>query len=228
MENQRFLNSRGDKRSTHVDDNTLTCYYGTGDSASYKTEMHATSGSRRSSFEDGVVVDTNTSAPEGKQKFAIGPLFMLAIAFNTCNSWAGVSGTMQGIMLEGGPIMLLYGMFSASGYLSIALVMGELASVYPTAGGQYHFASILAPRKWHNIIAYMCGFINIVTWLAVAASTVMLTATSILTLAASMNPQYSPTSWQLFLVYEAFSTSAILYNILAIKRTTWIHDVGCK
>ena len=61
---------------------------------------------------------------EGKQKFAIGPFSMVAIAFNTCNSWAGVSGSIQTAMLQGGPMALLYGMMiSTSAYLSIALVL---------------------------------------------------------------------------------------------------------
>ena len=29
-----------------------------------------------------------------------------------------------------------------------ALSLAELASVYPTAGGQYHWTNIMAPERW--------------------------------------------------------------------------------
>ncbi|KAH8649538.1 amino acid/polyamine transporter I [Ilyonectria robusta] len=163
---------------------------------------------------------------QGTKKFSIGPLSMIAIAFNTCNSWAGVSGSMQSAMLQGGPVTLLYGMIiSTSAYLSIACVMGELTSVYPTAGGQYHFASILAPQRYHKLIAYICGLFNLVAWLAIASATVMLTSYNIITLVSALRANYVAHPWHLFLVYEAFSTTALLYNALAIKRASWIHDL---
>lgn len=37
-----------------------------------------------------------------------------------------------------------------------AATLAELASVYPTAGGQYHWTSILAPAKWSR------GLVNII------------------------------------------------------------------
>lgn len=177
------------------------------------------------SYFDEAIMDNN----QGTKKFSIGPLSMIAIAFNTCNSWAGVSGSMQSAMLQGGPVTLLYGMIiSTSAYLSIACVMGELTSVYPTAGGQYHFASILAPQRYHKLIAYICGLFNLVAWLAIASATVMLTSYNIITLVSALRANYVAHPWHLFLVYEAFSTTALLYNALAIKRASWIHDVGCK
>jgi choline transport protein len=185
----------------------------------------------RSSIKDGVVMfvgDASVVDP-AKKKFTIGPFSMLAIAFNTCNSWAGVSGSVQTALLQGGPMALLYGMIaSTSAYLSIACIMGELISVYPTAGGQYHFASILAPRRYHHLVAYICGLFNLVTWLVIASATIILTSYNIITIASATHPEYVAHLWHLFMVYEAFSTMAILYNIFAIKRTSWIHDVGCK
>lgn len=49
---------------------------------------------------------------------------------------------------SGGSVTLVYGimlMFVLGG--SCALSMAEIASVYPTAGGQYHWTSILAPES---------------------------------------------------------------------------------
>jgi choline transport protein len=66
-----------------------------------------------------------------------------------CNSWAGIAATFALAIAQGGPVTLIYGpiiMFVLVG--SCALTLAELASVYPTAGGQYHWTSILAPISW--------------------------------------------------------------------------------
>lgn len=65
-----------------------------------------------------------------------------------CDSWAGVAGTIALAISQGGPVTLVYGpilMLFLVG--ACALTLAELASVYPTAGGQYHWTSILAPRS---------------------------------------------------------------------------------
>jgi choline transport protein len=67
----------------------------------------------------------------------IGPLDTICVGWNICNSWAGVAATLALTIAQGGSVTLIYGvvvcfvMVGCSG-----LTMGELASVYPTAGGQ--------------------------------------------------------------------------------------------
>jgi choline transport protein len=66
-----------------------------------------------------------------------------------CDSWAGVSATVALAIAQGGPVTLIYGpvaIFLLVG--ACALTMAELASAYPTAGGQYHWCSILSPKAW--------------------------------------------------------------------------------
>lgn len=57
---------------------------------------------------------------------------------------------------------LLYGivlMFVLGG--SAALTMAEVASVYPTAGGQYHWTSILAPESINRgLVGSMSFFVG--------------------------------------------------------------------
>lgn len=65
-----------------------------------------------------------------------------------CDSWAGVAGTVSLAISQGGPTTLVYGtilMLVLVG--ACALTLAEIASVYPTAGGQYHWTSILAPKS---------------------------------------------------------------------------------
>jgi len=70
---------------------------------------------------------------------------------------------MQGaIMLtfdsSGGPAGLIYGFLLAwSGTLSVFITMGELSSMTPTAGGQYHWVNILAPERSKRFLSYVTG-----------------------------------------------------------------------
>lgn len=59
---------------------------------------------------------------------------------------------------SGGPAGLLYGFFLTwFGTLSVFIVMGELASMIPTAGGQYHWVSVLAPKSAKRSLSYLAG-----------------------------------------------------------------------
>ena len=70
-----------------------------------------------------------------------------------CDSWAGVAATVSLAIAQGGPVTLTYGliaMFILGG--ACVLTLAELASVYPTAGGQYHWVSILAPKRTNRAL----------------------------------------------------------------------------
>ena len=59
---------------------------------------------------------------------------------------------------SGGPAGLIYGFFVTwIGTLSVFIVMGELSSMVPTAGGQYHWVSILAPDSMKRFVSYVTG-----------------------------------------------------------------------
>ena len=42
------------------------------------------------------------------------------------------------------------------------------------------------------------------------------------------NPTYEPQAWHYFLIYQAANAIVLFYNIFAIRRTSWVHDLGCK
>jgi len=153
---------------------------------------------------------------------------MLALCFNICSSWAGLSTSVQIALLAGGPMTLIYGVIVTTAiYLCISSSLAELASVYPTAGGQYHFSSILAPERFSAQISYVCGFITTFYWIATGASVSVIVSTQISTLYTFYHPEVSSASWHLFLVYQGLVLLALLYNVLLIKRFDFTHTIGC-
>ncbi|RFU77501.1 choline transport [Trichoderma arundinaceum] len=152
---------------------------------------------------------------------------LIAIAFNICNSWAGLAGSMNVALSQGGPVSLVYGLFiSSSLYICIALTMAELASVYPTAGGQYHFVSILAPSSFHRSLSYACGMLANFSWVAIGAAINMIFSEELMTLVVFYHPNFIPRPWHQFLFYEAFGLAILLYNLLTLKKLPATHYVG--
>ncbi|OJD11807.1 hypothetical protein AJ78_07489 [Emergomyces pasteurianus Ep9510] len=154
-------------------------------------------------------------------------LTMVSMAFIICNSWAGISGSLQLALLAGGPVTLVYSILvSTSAYFSIAGSMAELSSIYPTAGGQYHFTSILAPKKWRRGLSYTCGLLAMLSWISIGATVTMLVAEQILSVISISVSEYERKSWHIFFVYQAMVLLATIYNALALKRAPWTHTIG--
>lgn len=84
--------------------------------------------------------------PEGGRQMT--HLETVSASWIICDSWAGMAATVSLAISQGGPATLIYGpviMLVLVG--ACAFTLAELASVYPTAGGQYHWTSILAPKS---------------------------------------------------------------------------------
>jgi choline transport protein len=67
----------------------------------------------------------------------IGGIEIICLGWNICNSWSGVAATMALAITQGGSITLIYGVILIFFVLGCTVAtLAELASVYPTAGGQ--------------------------------------------------------------------------------------------
>lgn len=93
------------------------------------------------SFKDGL------DAPKGEMKRNFSNLSLAMIGFSLTNSWLGISSSLVTGIQSGGPILIVYGiLIVASVSVCIAITLGEMASAMPSAGGQYVWARVLAPK----------------------------------------------------------------------------------
>lgn len=158
----------------------------------------------------------------------IGPLRIIAIGFNIPNSWVAIAASLSIAISAGGTVSVIYGTFvSCALYFCAAVTLAELASVYPTAGGQYHYTSILAPKRLNRILSYACGMISTLSW-AINAASVTLIGSQLITAFPQYFNGYEPEPWHHFLIYQALNLFTLSYNLFALKRTGWIHDVACE
>ncbi|KAK3684144.1 amino acid/polyamine transporter I [Podospora appendiculata] len=75
----------------------------------------------------------------------------------------GLATTLYYPLQGGGPVVVIWGWVIVSLIiLCVAASLGEITSVYPTAGGVYYQTFMLAPARWRRVAAYVCGWAFVV------------------------------------------------------------------
>lgn len=100
------------------------------------------------------------------------------------------------------------------GTLSTFVTIGELASMAPTAGGQYHWVSMLAPRWNRNFLSYITGWMTVLAWVATIATGAFLSASMIQSLCLINWPDYANVyaGWQGTLISWAVVLVCVFFN----------------
>ncbi|TWU71504.1 hypothetical protein ED733_002142 [Metarhizium rileyi] len=118
-------------------------------------------------------------------------------------------------LANGGPAGVIYGYIIVwLGNISVFTTLSELVSMAPTAGGQYHWAAMLAPRSCAKSISYLTGWLTIAGWQGSVASSGFLTGNMIrgmITMTATYY-DYTPQAWHSTLLYWAVIFFAVSIN----------------
>ncbi|KAI9711309.1 MAG: hypothetical protein M1820_002296, partial [Bogoriella megaspora] len=142
--------------------------------------------------------------------------FMSIVGFS-CTvllTWEGlvVSSATQAL-LNGGPSGLIYGfLIDWIGTLSTFGTLAELASMAPTAGGQYHWVAMLAPSSSRRFLSYVTAWTTIAGWQALNAGNGFLLGSMIQGLIALTHPNYVNKPWHTMLLFWAIMFAALLVN----------------
>lgn len=169
-----------------------------------------------------------TGIPEMPMKRNFSILSIIAVGYNITNSWVAIAASFAIAIQSGGAVSLLYGIILVTfAMLCTGLTLAELASVYPTAGGQYHFTSILATSRWSRSLSYFSGIAAIFAWITLGASICLAATQALMAIVIRWQPGYEPQTWHFFLVYELFNAVVVVYNVFLTNRTLWVYNFGC-
>ena len=142
----------------------------------------------------------------------------LAIIGFTCTmliTWEGSLILFTTGLTNGGSAGLVYGyIFVWVGTISVFTTMAEMASIAPTAGGQYHWVSMMAPARCRNFLGYITGLLVIAGWEAILAGGGYLTGTMIVAVIQLNHPSYVPQQWHGTLLFWATIAYAVFFNTL--------------
>ncbi|PLB39140.1 putative GABA permease [Aspergillus candidus] len=149
-------------------------------------------------------------------------LSTLALGFSMTNSWLGYSATFITPLLMGGSPAVFFGLVGASIASSLITAgLAELASAYPSSGGQYHFAYMVSSPRYRAPVAFAMGWLSVIAWALTSASTAVVCAQMTGNLASIYNPSYTPEPWQTYLIYTALvliSTAIVCLLPRALPR----------
>ncbi|KPA37886.1 choline transport protein [Fusarium langsethiae] len=113
---------------------------------------------------------------------------MVAMTFAILNTWICLAGSLSLVLPSGGSVAFLYGfIFCVLCNFCLAASLGELAAIWPTTGGQYHFQWALTSEKWRKVMvsrpatsievahvndvqSFAVGYINIFGWLTLVTT----------------------------------------------------------
>jgi amino acid transporter len=89
----------------------------------------------------------------------------------------GLATTLYYPLVCGGPVDIIWGWVGVSLIIiCVAASLGEITSVYPTAGGVYYQAFMLAPMAYRRISAWICGWLYVVGNITITLSVNFATA----------------------------------------------------
>lgn len=137
----------------------------------------------------------------------------------------GLATTLVYPLTGGGPVDIIWGWVAVSAIiLCVASSLGEITSVYPTAGGVYYQAFMLAPVRWRRIASWTCGWAylvgNITITLAVNFGTTLFFVSCVNVFAQDADhPVLEGAPYQVFLIFLAIT---LLCNAISAFGNKWL------
>ena len=117
-------------------------------------------------------------------------------------------------LVDGGPAGLIWSfVWTWTGMAPVILSLAEMASMAPTAGGQYHWVSEFSPPSIQKPLSYLTGWMSTLSWQAGTASGPFLVGTLIQASVIAVYPDYAPTNWQGTLM------------VIAVTLIVWVMNV---
>lgn len=144
-----------------------------------------------------------------EQEFTRNFHILTSIAFTSCamGTWEFLLTANAPALVAGGTAGLFWSMiWGYVGQTFVVLSLGEMASMAPTAGGQYHWVSEFAAPKHQKILSYTSGWLSSLAWQAFVVVDSFLLAELLQALIEINNPSYVSQRWHTTLLTIAIVT----------------------
>lgn len=121
---------------------------------------------------------------------------ILGLTTIVTNTWLAWLTASQIALINGGTAGAVW-TYLAGWLLAFTTVLSlaEMASIAPTSGGQYHWASEFSPPSLQRPLSYLSGWLSALGWHSFIAAASYSTGNQILILASTSHPSYEPTAW---------------------------------
>ncbi|KAJ7743685.1 APC amino acid permease [Mycena maculata] len=132
-------------------------------------------------------------------------LEMFGFGFSVAAVVPSIASVLYYSLPNGGPSAMVWGWATSSVFIMfIALSMAELSSVAPTSGGLYYWTYKYSSPKYRNILCWMVGYTNTITYISGVAGVGWSCATALMAAASiGSDGSFIPTVHQTYGVYIA-------------------------
>lgn len=175
----------------------------------------------------------------------LGSWEIICIAWNVINVFGGLSYIFVVGFSAGGLSTIFYGLYvhhpmlpaltnscslgSTACTLCTMSVLAECASLFPTAGGAYHFSTFLCPEKYRRYVGYPIGWLNYLGWVFTVAACSAIQTGLTFSRVIMCDPTYVVSGrWQYFLVYVAWAVVAWVVNLFFLRGFHVVENLGCE
>ncbi|KAL5342282.1 choline transporter [Aspergillus crustosus] len=147
----------------------------------------------------------------------------LGLGFSITNSWVGYLSCFGQSLIYGGPRICIFALVIAFVVqFTVTLGLSELASAFPSSGGQYHYCYILSPKHTRRYSAYIVGWLSVLAWWITTCSGISLAAVVMTGIASFYVPGYTASQWHIYLTYVAVSLVTIIPIFMASSKISII------
>ncbi|KAK6824944.1 amino acid transporter [Apiospora arundinis] len=139
------------------------------------------------------------------------------------STWEVVLGTAAFGLGNGGTAGLVYMyILSFVGYIFVIASMAEMASMAPTAGGQYHWISEFAPPSAQKFLSYTMGWLSVLAWQCGTAAGCFLAATELQGIIVLNYPDYAFQHWHGTLIAILIVLLTVVLNTVGVRLLPWL------
>lgn len=163
-----------------------------------------------------------------KQEFKRNFNWISSVGFTSCTmgTWEFVALNNFQMLVDGGTAGMFWSYtWVIVGQFFIVLSLAEMSSMAPTAGGQYHWVSEFASRKYQKVLSYTSGWLSSLCWQSFVASDCMFAAQLIMALAQLRNPDFVIKNWYTALLSILIGTIVTSINVWGAKKLALIETV---
>ncbi|KAF7516286.1 hypothetical protein PCG10_002344 [Penicillium crustosum] len=141
-------------------------------------------------------------------------------------TWEVILTLLAAGLTDGGTAGLIWGFIGVSiGFTLVYASIAEMASMAPTAGGQYHWVSEFAPKRGQKYLSYITGWLSAMGWQCAIVSIAYLAGTIIQGLIVLNQPDYNFQRWHGTMLVIAISTFSILFNTFLAKNLPFVEGL---
>ncbi|KAF2824350.1 amino acid transporter [Ophiobolus disseminans] len=142
------------------------------------------------------------------------------------STWEVVLATSVFALSNGGTAGLIWGyLIVMVGFGFVVASLAEMASMAPTAGGQYHWVSEFAPPTCQKFLSYMVGWLGVLGWQTGAATVSYLAGKQIQGLIKLNNPSYELKAWHGTMLIWFVLVICLVFNTFFSKKLALVEGV---